>query len=72
MPSERNFLGGSCGGGKSFLARALAIILCLELPEFSAFLFRRTFREIIDVHMKGAGLIPGFAWLGLERAAFVG
>ena len=40
-PANEIFWGGSCGGGKSFLARALAIILCLELPEFSAFLFEK-------------------------------
>jgi hypothetical protein len=65
-PANEIFWGGSCGGGKSFLARALAIILCLELPEFSAFLFRRTFREIIDVHMKGPGSFPALL-AGLEN-----
>lgn len=65
-PANEIFWGGSCGGGKSFLARALAIIFCLELPEFSAFLFRRTFREIIDVHMKGPGSFPALL-AGLEK-----
>src|SRR5260370_37493823 len=67
------FWGGEAGSGKSFLVRALAIILCVEVPRLSAFLFRRTFREILDVHMAGPASFPamlaGMASEGLVKVA---
>jgi terminase large subunit-like protein len=50
--------GGAAGPGKSFLGRALAIILCFEIPGFQAALFRRTYRELNDTHMEGPGSFP--------------
>ena len=54
-PANEVLWGGACGGGKSFLVRALAIKFCFEIPGFHAALFRRTFRELQDTHMQGPG-----------------
>jgi hypothetical protein len=57
LQSEANevLFGGACGGGKSLLVRVVAIMFCYEIPGFHAGLFRRTYRELYDTHMKGPG-----------------
>src|SRR5260370_36152431 len=72
-PGNEVLWGGGAGSGKSFLVRALSILACVEVPRLSAFLFRRTFREILDVHMAGPASFPamlaGMASEGLVKVA---
>jgi len=45
--------GGAAGGGKSFLARCLAILWCLEIPGLNVFLFRRIYADLDLNHLQG-------------------
>lgn len=45
--------GGAAGGGKSFLARCLAILWCLEIPGINIFLFRRIYADLQLNHLQG-------------------
>lgn len=47
--------GGAAGPGKSFLARAAAILYCTQIPGLQVYLFRRTFPELMSTHMEGPG-----------------
>ncbi|MDE1850049.1 MAG: phage terminase large subunit [Candidatus Micrarchaeota archaeon] len=51
-PAEEILYGGAAGGGKSFALRAMAVSYCLEHPGATAVLFRRTYRELEDTHIK--------------------
>lgn len=44
--------GGAKGGGKSFIAREMAIILCLKYPGIHILLLRRTYPELEENHIK--------------------
>ncbi len=46
------FYGGAAGGGKSKALREDAIYLCLENPGLQAYIFRRTYDELVDNHIK--------------------
>lgn len=50
--------GGAAGGGKSYLLRVAAIILCNQVPGLQVFLFRRTYPDLIANHMNGSGSFP--------------
>lgn len=43
--------GGAAGAGKSYMMRVLAIVLCMEIPNFKVFLFRRMYRELYINHV---------------------
>ena len=43
--------GGAAGSGKSYMMRVLAIILCMEIPNFKVFLFRRMYKELYINHV---------------------
>lgn len=45
--------GGSAGGGKSFLVRAVAIFTALAVPGSQIYLFRRHLPDLIKNHMEG-------------------
>lgn len=45
--------GGAAGGGKSHLVRVVAILLCVSIPNFNCFLFRRKRIDLMNTHMKG-------------------
>lgn len=47
------FWGGSAGGGKSMGLRLISTLLCLEIPDFQAFLFRRKRPDLIRSHLRG-------------------
>jgi hypothetical protein len=47
--------GGAAGPGKSYLMRVAAIIWCGAIPGLQVYLFRRTFPELWQNHMEGAG-----------------
>lgn len=46
--------GGAAGGGKSFFMRAAAIIWCAMIPGLQAYLFRRTYDDLIKNHIEGS------------------
>ena len=43
--------GGAAGGGKSHAIRWDGILACLEEPGISAFLFRRTYKQLVQNHV---------------------
>jgi hypothetical protein len=45
--------GGSASGGKSHLARVLAILWCLEIPGIQIYFFRRLYDDLIKNHVEG-------------------
>lgn len=47
--------GGQAGGGKSHLARVLAIHYAVSIKNCNIFLFRREFDDLIRTHVDGAG-----------------
>lgn len=47
--------GGAAGGGKSYLARVLSIVLALEVPGLPIYLFRRTYKEVLANHVYTPG-----------------
>ena len=50
--------GGAAGGGKSYLLRALAIILCMMIPGLNVYLFRRQVKDLKATHLRGAQSFP--------------
>lgn len=44
--------GGAAGGGKSYALRAMAVDYCLRYSGATVVLFRRTFRELEDTHIR--------------------
>lgn len=45
--------GGAAGGGKSYLMRVMATIVCLEVENAVVYLFRRLHRELLANHVYG-------------------
>ena len=45
--------GGAAGGGKSYLLRVLAILVCLEVDNAIVYIFRRLFKELLANHVYG-------------------
>lgn len=52
-PATEILYGGAAGGGKSYLARAAAIIWCLQIPGLQVYFFRRQFTDIELNHLNG-------------------
>jgi hypothetical protein len=50
--------GGAAGGGKSHLARVLAILLAHAIPGLNIYLFRRTHNELVKNHFTGPTSLP--------------
>lgn len=50
-PAQEILYGGAAGSGKSYMMRVLAIILCMEIPNFKVFLFRRMYKELYINHV---------------------
>ena len=51
--------GGAAGGGKSFLIRALAIFLCINVKDLQVYLFRRLSDDLLKNHFEGETGFPG-------------
>lgn len=51
-PVEELLYGGQAGGGKSHLLRALGVTLCSMWPGAAGVLFRRTYQELEDSHIR--------------------
>lgn len=51
-PARQILYGGAAGGGKSHAIRWDGIMACLENPGLEAFLFRKTFVELNDNHIR--------------------
>lgn len=45
--------GGAAGGGKSYLMRVMAILICLEVENATIYIFRRLFKELLANHVYG-------------------
>lgn len=52
-PAREILYGGSAGGGKSHLARVMAIMYCAMIPGFSVYIFRREWDDLKKNHMEG-------------------
>lgn len=50
-PAQEILYGGAAGAGKSYMMRVLAIVLCMEIPQFKVFLFRRMYKELYINHV---------------------
>lgn len=50
--------GGAAGGGKSWLLRAISIIIAMEVPSVQIFLFRRKVKDLKATHMRGPTSYP--------------
>lgn len=51
--ADEILFGGAAGGGKSFLLRIVAIILCMYIPNLQVYLFRRLRPDLLANHMDG-------------------
>lgn len=51
-PVEEMLYGGQAGGGKSYLARAIATTLCLKWPGVVIPVFRRRYPELEETHIR--------------------
>src|SRR6266542_4277697 len=51
-PVEEMMYGGEAGGGKSHLARALAVTCGIMWPNSKIAVFRRTYPELYDTHIR--------------------
>lgn len=52
-PATELLFGGAAGPGKSFLLRTSAIRWCEAVPGLQIYLFRRTFQDLRDNHLRG-------------------
>jgi len=52
-PATELLYGGAAAGGKSFLLRVSGIRWCEEVPGIQVYLFRRTFPDLRDNHLRG-------------------
>ena len=50
--AKQIFYGGAAGGGKSHSLRWDAVMFCLRNPGMEAYLFRRTYSELEDNHIR--------------------
>jgi phage terminase large subunit len=71
-PVNELLYGGQAGGGKSHLLRAIGFSLCCRWPGATVALFRRTYPEIHETHIKRllAELPPAWAGYNAERREF--
>ena len=65
--------GGARGGGKSWVVRFKAILLCLKYPGYQAAIVRPTYPEVQKNHIKPLKdtLCPGYAKFNESRKEFV-
>ena len=54
-PATEILFGGAAGGGKSHVLRVALIAWAVAIPGLQAYLFRRTYRELVSSHMEGPG-----------------
>jgi hypothetical protein len=52
-PATEILYGGAAGGGKSLFLRLSAIRWCSEIPGIQVYIFRRTFPDLRDNHLRG-------------------
>ncbi len=57
-PANEILFGGAAGSGKSYLLRAIAIAVCLDVPGSQVYLFRRHYPDLQANHMMGFMSFP--------------
>lgn len=51
--AQETAYGGAAAGGKSHLERVQSIVLCLDIPGFQYYLFRREFSDVYTAYVEG-------------------
>lgn len=57
-PASEILYGGAAGGGKSFLMRAVAILLAASVPKVQIYIFRKHYGDLYKNHMHGSCSFP--------------